>query len=223
MALGPHDFIDPNRLFPNSLNFIENSILEFLQVLFSTFPPKSNSFHYDENPELTEIAIEGRNTDNLISMDTRPKIVVYRGPVGWQNRGQGGGGFVGSANLSRLKRTYTDIQDGTVSINCFAREDLESERIASICSDSLKMFREVLQRSYGFLSIHGAQIGQRAMIRSDSRPELFVTPVIMSTQVTKNWKAQITDPILLRSILMNFVVKQGNIEVLSEEVLVEES
>ena len=208
MADGQRDLADPNHLFPDHLRFMENSVLGFYQALFSSFQPgKSPSyFHYDDLPEFTEIEIEGRGTDNLKNVDKRPKIVVARGPVGWQNRGQGGGGFVGSQNLSIGKQRFADITSGTVSVSCFSRNDLEADRIAGICSDSVKMFRPVLQR-LGFLTIHAAQIGQRGMVKSDAIPDLFVVPVVIQTEVTKNWNLEKVDPVQLRKIIVNLVTK----------------
>jgi hypothetical protein len=178
---------------------MENSMLQFLQILFSTFP--KDCFHYDSEDGLTDIKIEGRNTDNLKEIDTRPKIVVYRGPVAWENRGLGN--FVGSKNLSLENRGYTDVLNGSVSINCFSREPLEADRIANICFDSIKMFRSKLQQ-FGFLSIRSAQAGQRGMIKSDARTELFVTPVLVEVQITKNWQNTIVDPVKLRQVLIQF-------------------
>lgn len=203
MSQGLKSITDPNRLFPNSLRHLENSILEFYQALFSTFP--INMLHYDDAEDKTEIRIEGRHTDNLSNIDTRPKIVVVRGAVSWSGRGLGGSNFIGSANLSPLKRQYTDINVGTVGISCFSREDLEADRISQICFDSIQMFSPVLRKAFGFLSIHSAQVGQRGLVKSDSRPELFVSPVLIQVQVTRNWQSTITDPIKLRDILVQLI------------------
>lgn len=199
MADGPHNFINPNERFPDTLRFLENAVLQFLQILFSTFPPEPGCFHYDDNDDVRGIEIEGRSTDNLTKTDVRPKIVVYRGPVSWQNRGLGN--MVGSRNLSLASRTFTDIVDGTVSVNCFSRERLEADRIANICSDSIKMFREVLNK-FGFLSIRSTHVGQPGLIRADAVPVLWVVPVMIEAQVTKNWNKDIVDPVKLRQILI---------------------
>lgn len=194
-------FVDPKKMFPDSLRFMENSLLAFYQALFSTFP--KGEFHWDENKEESEIVIEGRSTDNLSDIDTRPKIVAARGSVNWSGRGQGGNNFVGSANLSQFKRNYADINSGVVGISCFSREDMESDRLAQICFDSVQMFAPVL-RKLGFLTIHAAQVGNRGMVKSDSRPELFVTPVVIRMDLTRNWSAEKTDPVKLREILLSF-------------------
>lgn len=187
---------------------MENSILSFYQALFSTFPKgvSPSVFHYDDSPELTEIEIEGRNTDNLKNVNKRPKIVVSRGPVAWEGRGRGGGNFVGSKNLSREIQTFADIDAGTIGVSCFSQEGLEADRIATICYNSVKMFRTVLQTA-GFLSIHAAQVGQRGLIKSDAKTGLFVVPVVIQTEITKNWRISQVDPVKLRKVIVQFVTK----------------
>jgi len=202
MATGPRDIIDPNKFFPNTLLFMENSLLAFLQALFSTFPQDTGCFHYNDSSDLTEIKIEGQGTDNLDSVDTRPKITVFRGNVGWNLAGINGS--VGSKNLSQLQVRHTAILSGTVGISCYAREDLEADRIANICASAVEAFSPVIRR-FGFLQVHTAQIGQRAQIGADSRPELFVTPVLIKAEVTKNWNREIVDPVLLRKVLIQYV------------------
>lgn len=208
MATGPTDFL--GQAFPETLRFMENTVLAFYQALFSTFP--EGSFRFDINSlngqtDTGEIKIEGRRTDNLKDVNTRPKIVVSRGPVSWQGRGQGGSGFVGSANLSPLSRSFTDILEGTVGVSCFSREELESDRIAQICFDSIRMFTQPLLRKTGITMIRSAQVGQRGVLKSDSRDDLFVTPVLIQMQITKNWNTDQTDPVKLREILIQFVTR----------------
>jgi hypothetical protein len=202
MATGQLDFIQPNKRFSNTFLFMERSITQFLQILFSTFEPQKGFYHYSDLPEETEIDIEGRRTENLKSIDTRPKIVVYRGPVSWENHSVGS--LVGSKNLSQYNRSFTDINSGTVSINCFSQEEQEADLLANICFDSIKMFRETIQK-FGFLSIRSAQAGQRGLIKSDAKDGLFVVPVIIEVEVTKNWQTSKVDPIKLRQILVQLM------------------
>lgn len=216
MAMGPRDFIDPNTFYPNTLRFMENSILAFLQALFSTFPARNHPhapqdfpcYHYDWSDAESEVSIEGQSTDNLNKVDSRPKIVVARGAVGFNRAGINN--YVGSANLQHLPRRYATILTGTVGISCFSREDMEADRLAMICADSIEMFSNVI-RKHGYLQIHTAQIGQRAMIMKDARPDLHVTPVLIKTEVTKNWTSRAVDPIRLRKYLLEFQVNPGGL------------
>jgi hypothetical protein len=195
--------LDPNKVFPDMLRFMENSMLEFLQVLFNSF--QQGCFHFEWDEQATELFIEGQNTDNLRTVDTgRPKIVVARGPVGWANASIGK--FVGSSNLSNLNRQYADINRGTVSINCFSREDMEADRIAEICYKAITMFRPVLQKA-GFLSINSVQIGQRGLIVKDARPEWTVVPVLVKMDITSNWSVVQTDSVKLRDIFKQFIMR----------------
>jgi len=200
------DIFDPNKRYPNTLRFMENSILGFLQAVFSRFPAGNDpkGFHWDADPEVTEIFIEGQNTDNLVNVDVRPKIVVARGPVSWNRTHIGN--FVGSKTTSMENRRYASIYSGTVGISCFSREDLEADHLAQLCFDMVEAFQFKLHK-YGFLSINSVQIGQRGLIRRDSRPELTVTPVLLKVQVTKEWKTFIVDPVKLREIFVQFIIK----------------
>lgn len=204
------DLIDPRILFSNSSRFMENSMIEFLQILFSTFP--KGNFHFERSKEDTDIQIEGRSTNNLEVADKRPKIVVARGPIAWQNRGIGN--FIGAASFGgRGGNKFADIEEGTVGISCFSREDLESDQIAQICFNAVKMSRPILQR-FGFLTIRSAQLGQRGLIRADANPELWVTPVLIQAQVTKNWTIEQSDPVKLREFLVSLLTgdKGGTIQ-----------
>lgn len=208
MAQGPRDYIDPNKYFPNSLLFMENSFLVFLQTLFSTFP--QGSFRYDDSPENTEIAIEGQNTDNLTSVDTRPKIVVARGSVRIDKSGINN--TVGSRNLSIGQRRISTIRSGTVGISCYSRNDLEADRLAEICADSIESLTDVI-RKFGFLEVRAAEIGQRAMIKADSVPDLFVTPVLVRAQVTKNYNREIVDPVKLRQFIFRYMIQPVGLQI----------
>lgn len=217
MALGPRDYIDPNNLYSDRLRFMENSILAFFQALFSTFPARGTTdidyscFHYDHyDVDKTEINIEGQSTDNLITTDNRPKIVVARGPVQFQQAGVNA--MIGSQNLSLQRQKHAIIMTGSVGISCYSREELEADRLAEICASSLEAFQPII-RKYGFLEIRTSQIGQRAMIKSDARPELFVTPVLLKTSITANWKREIMDPVVLRKIILQMQATPGNLTV----------
>lgn len=206
MASEKYDSVDPNKLYPNILLFMENSILAFLQAIFSAFPEGHNprTYHYDDRADVTEIDIEGQGTDNLKNVDFKPKITVARGPVSWANTHVNN--FVGSRNVSVDRRTYAAIDRGTVGVSCFSQNDLEADHIAHICYSSIRGFGPVLQR-LGYLSIKAAQIGQRGMIKSDAKPVLFVTPVLVQVEITSEWRARTLDPIKLRETLLELITK----------------
>lgn len=217
MAMGPRDYTNPNMFYSDRLRFMENSILAFLQALFSTFPKHGvtdipyNCFHYDhDDPTETEINIEGQSTDNLLTVDNRPKIVVARGAVTFQQPGVNA--FIGAQNLSLGSQRHAIIMAGSVGISCYSREELEADRLAEICASSIEAFQPII-RKYGFLEIRTSQIGQRAMIKGDARPELFVTPVLLKTSVTANWKREVVDPVALRKIILNIQAQPGNLNV----------
>jgi hypothetical protein len=204
MAQGPRDFTDPNYFYTDKLRFMENSVLSFLQILFATFPPGCMHYEHEQtDANITEIHIEGQGTDNLQVVDNRPKIVVARGPVQFQQAGMNA--MIGSANTSLLSQRHATIMAGSVGISCYSREELEADKIAEICASAIEAFQPII-RKYGFLEIRTAQIGQRAMIKSDSRPELYVTPVLLRTSVTANWNRSVIDPVKLRKYILEFKI-----------------
>lgn len=208
MVTGPKSFLDPSILNDGRLKLMENAVLGFLQGLFATFPPRgiagSIGLHYDhENVDNTEINIEGQYTDNLQTVDNRPKITVARGPVSFQQAGINAS--IGSQNLSLAKQRHAIIMAGSVGISCYSKEELESDRMAEICARSIEAFQPII-RQYGFLEIRTSQIGQRALVKSDSRSELFVTPVMLRTSVTAKWTREVVDPVKLRTIVTNIIL-----------------
>lgn len=205
MAEGLKDPNKPDLQFPNSLKFMENSFLSFLQAIFSSFPPDRNCFHFSDDPDKTEIKIEGQNTDNLKTVDTRPKIVVARGSVSVETSGINN--QVGSQNVSLQKRKYATIRSGTVGISCYSRSDIEADQIAEICADTIESLASVIRQACGFLEVRSLAIGQRAMIKSDAIPELFVTPVLIKVKLTKNYTVEITDPVKLRKIIYGYIIE----------------
>ena len=130
MADGKRDFRDPTKIYTEDSvgRFVENVVLSFYQELFSRLPAQQtpSAFHYDDVDEnATEVKIEGRATDNLKTVDTRPKIIVGRGSFQWQSRGIGGGIFIGGRDLSLEKQRHSDINTGSVNISAFERDVLE--------------------------------------------------------------------------------------------------
>lgn len=217
MAAGQIDITDPNKQygFGSRLRFMENSVLSFLQAIFGTFPADPNDpmsqFYYDhDDSSRSRIQIEGQSTDNLESVDQRPKIVVSRGPVQFMQASINAA--IGSKNLSLLSQKHSAIMTGSVGISCYSREDLEADSLAEICATAIEAFQPII-RKYGFLEIRANQIGQRALIRADARPELYVTPVLIKTSVTSNWKREVIDPVKLRKILLEYRVNPGNLTV----------
>lgn len=219
MALGPRSTINPNEFYRDRLRFMENTILAFLQAIFSQMPKQGEAtetvngpdgpslcwFHYDaDNPDDSEISIMGQSTDNLVTVDERPRITVARGPVQFQQAGINAS--IGSANLSLAKQRHAIIMAGSVGISCYSREQLEADRIAELCASSIEAFQPII-RKYGFLEIRASQIGQCALIKSDARPELFVTPVLIRASVTSNWTRQKVDPVKLRKIVQEFIIE----------------
>lgn len=214
MPDGPKDALTPFIYNGDKLRFMENAVLLFLQSLFGGLPsdgldpdagPEGFSLHYDEDVTKSRIDIRGQMAEGVENVDTRPLIIVARGAVNFVQASINAS--IGSANTSLARQRHAVIMSGSVGISCYSREQLEADRIAEICASSIEFFQPII-RKYGFLEIRSASIGQRALIKADSRADLFVTPVMVKASVTQNWTRTFADPVRLRKIFTEFVLQQ---------------
>jgi hypothetical protein len=177
---------------------IKNYCLEFLQIMYSD--PKARR-RWDQDEEKAEILIIDKYTFNLETVEKRPAIVASRGPVGWSKTS----GFRQMQHQDQMtdRRIYTDLIDGSVTLSCFAREGLESEAIATdvyewftMFQDAIRTrgsFRQVLDRM-GLFRVSSVSIGEEALVKSDGRPDLSVTPVVVRAMVQRRWMQEATAP-----------------------------
>jgi hypothetical protein len=60
------------------------------------------------------------------------------------------------------------------------------------------------------LVLQAQQVGKPALIKKDSRPELWVTPVLIKTSVTDNWTVTKTDPVKLKEVIVSVLPTISN-------------
>ena len=160
--------------------------LEFLQVMHSEDGPGTDRI-WTEDPQQSEIMIVDKYTFNLDDVNVRPAIVANRGPQRWGN----------SSGISQLqemdprtaKRIHTDLINGSVIFNCFAKDGIEAETIAGNVFDWFRVFRIPLRKS-GFFKIDSAMIGEEALVKSDSTPDLSVVPVQVNASIQVRWSIE---------------------------------
>jgi hypothetical protein len=174
-------------------NVIKNFALEICQLLFYDGNPLR--YCWNPNQEKTEITIVDKHSFNLDQVNVRPAIVANRGPLGWANSS----GFrqMQEINMRTDRRTYTDLARGGVILSCFSKEGLEAEDIAGYIWESFKALRDVLRKlakqgsiaphHLGFFRIDATSMGEEALIKSDSRPEISVVPISIVAQVQRRW------------------------------------
>ena len=196
-SLAPRSMRDSSRELRGP-QVIKNYCLEFLQIMYSD--PKARR-HWDADESKTDILIIDKYTFNLEAVEKRSAIVASRGPVAWSKTS----GFrqMQEQDMQTDRRIYTDLIDGSVTLSCFSREGLESEAIATDVfewftefQDALRArgsFRQLLDRM-GLFRVSSVSIGEEALVKSDGRPDLSVTPVMVRAMVQRRWMQSATAP-----------------------------
>lgn len=175
---------------------IKNFALETCQILFAEGNP--TGLHWDANQEKSHITIVDKHSFDLEAVGTTPTIVANRGPQGWMRTS----GFrqMQSMDLRTDRRTYTDLVRGGVILSCFSRHGLEAEDLAGYLFESFQVFRDVLRKiakegtlvphHLGFFKIEASNMGEEALVQSNSRPEISVVPVAIQASVQRRYAVQ---------------------------------
>jgi len=172
---------------------IKNYVLEVAQLLFYEGNPMG--FIWDTNQEKTQITIVDKYSFNLSQVGTTPTLVANRGPLGWSNTS----GFrqLQSLDMRNDARTHIDLVRGSAILSCFSRHGLEAEDLAGYMFEAFRTLRDVLRKiarrgimvpnHLGFFKIEATNMGEEALVKSDSRPDISVVPVSIMALVTRRW------------------------------------
>lgn len=186
---------DESRRYGYSFQIIKNYALEICQLLFSD--PQSR-YVWDINQEKTQITICDKHAFNLDQVNQQPCIVASRGPIAWMNTS----GFQQRQGLDWRtgRETFTDLQRGGVTLSCFSKVGEEAEEIAGFLFESFQMLRPILRKigaqgrmvpnHLGFFRIQAATMGEEALVKSNSAPEMSVVPVAISANVQRRWSVE---------------------------------
>lgn len=173
---------------------IKNMALETCQLLFSD-PDNPFGYLWDRDESKTQIMVVDKHAFNLDQVGTKPAIVANRGPLLFLKTS----GFqqLQSLDMRTDKRTYTDLVRGAVILSCFSRQGLEAEDLAGYIWASFQAFRHVLRKiasrgimvpnHLGFFKIEATNMGEEALVKSDSRTEISVVPVAVQAHVQRRW------------------------------------
>lgn len=184
---------DPERRYVRPHQVIKGYALEVAQLLFYEGGPLG--YCWDPDQEKTQITIVDKYSFNLDQVGTKPTIVANRGPIQWANSS----GFrqLQSENIQTGERVYTDLVRGSAVLSCFARQGVEAEDIAGYLFESFQALRDVLRKiarqgsmvphHLGFFKIEATNMGEEALVKSDSRAEISVVPVAISATVQRRW------------------------------------
>ena len=161
-------------------------ILQFLQKVFSQ--PKlyndNNEYQWNQDTKVSRIHISDSNIENLMIVEQKPSIIVTRGNMQWQ------GGAIDSflnRNLSG-NRDYKDLMSVDMTINCFSREGLETEFIASLVFQLLTLFKQDIRSEYSLHRMEVLGLGAESIIQSDSKIDLIAVPIFIRLMWSEEWK-----------------------------------
>jgi len=184
---------DSTRRYQRPHQVIKNYALEVVQLMFSEGNPLDICWLPDQSE--TKIHIVDKYSFNLDQVSKNPAVVANRGPMAWAK----GSGFrqVQSIDMRTDRRVHTDLIRGSVVLSCFSRMGLEAEDIAGYIFEGFQEIRDVLRKMasrgimvsshLGYFKIEATSMGEEALVKSDSRPELSVVPVAIEVMVQRRW------------------------------------
>lgn len=197
---------DPERRYVQPHEVIKGYALEVCQLLFSDGPFGKL---WDPDQEKTQITIVDKYSFNLDQVGSKPAIVANRGPVQWQKAS--GLRQMQEQDMRTGKRTYIDLVRGSAVLSCFAKEGIDAERIAGHLFSAFQKLRDVLRKiarpgimvphHLGFFTIEATNMGEEALVKSDSRPEISVVPVAIMATVQQRWSVTPQDARKLQGVI----------------------
>lgn len=200
----PRSFRDGRQI--RTLDLIKIRCLEFLQDMFKTWP---GDFKWDPDPEKTGILIIDKYAFNLAAVAKRPGIVTSRGPM---RTGQSAGfRQVQDFDQQSGRRTRTGLVDGSVMLSVYAR-GAEAETLAGFVYEWFLDFQEALIEGgsfrtpldrRGLFRISSVSVGEEALVKSDSAPDLSVVPVLVRAMVQRR-SLIVQDALKLKNITVSF-------------------
>ena len=186
---------------------IKNYALEVCQLLFAD-PANPTGLVWNIEEEKSQIRVCDKHAFNLDNVGTNPAIVANRGPQAWAKTS----GFrqMQAMDMRTDTRTYIDLVRGSVILSCFSRQGLEAEDLAGFLFESFQVFRDVLRKiarrgiivphHLGFFRIEASSMGEEALVKSDSRPDISVVPVAIQATVQRRYSVEPTNSKKLQNI-----------------------
>ena len=199
---------DETRRYRRPHEVIKNYALEVAQLMF--YEGNQLGFCWDPDQSKSQIIIVDKYSFNLDQVASTPAIVANRGPMAWSQTS----GFrqMQSIDMRTDKRTHTDIVRGSVVLSCFSRMGLEAEDIAGYLFEGFQQVRDVLRKiasrgimvpsHLGYFKIEATNMGEEALVKSDSRNELSVVPVALQVMVQRRWAVTPRDGRKLQDVIV---------------------
>lgn len=199
---------EPNGLFPDSsfkhspLTQVRSLFVRFAQGLFGAMP--HGQWKWLPDLQDTEIVISDENPVRTDTIGKRPAISFTRGPVQFYSLGMDDRMEYDLETGAKVKSV---LVPGTMSVNCCARNDIESEVIAWVFSEQLWMNRELLMAA-GFFEIGrqpslGAPSPAGSIVSGDNGHEWYCTTVQCPFQFYRTSQATPLNKRIVRNISMS--------------------
>lgn len=145
--------------------------LIWLQGLFKSRP--YGHYHWEDNPDETEVVITDQFPSSGPSTNRRPLIVTSRGPAMWSGTSVD---RVMEQDLLGRRKVYTDLMGSSMTISVIAREGLEAQNIAYMIFRMIPVFAPQLLR-LGRMHMLGNNVQltpetpHNALVQGSSTPE----------------------------------------------------
>jgi len=175
--------------FPGSFKYtpitaLRNLFVGFCQGLFNAAPP--GQYHWEEDPQTTEIIIQDEATVKEEVMQKRPLITITRGPM--QAYGFGFDDLLQyDADIDR--KTKSILVPGTMTINCCSKVQLEAEDLAWVVFEHIWLLRDLLIRAglfdTGRNNTLGAPSPAGSIVADDGGNEWICVPVSVPFQFVR--------------------------------------
>lgn len=179
----------PTTFFPGSFKYtpltaLRNLFVGFCQGLFNAAPP--GQYHWDEDPQTTEIIIQDEATVKEEVLQKRPLITITRGPM--QAYGFGLDDMLQyDADIDR--KTKSILVPGTMTINCCSRVQLEAEDLAWVVFEHIWLLRDLLIKAGLFDTGRNNTLGSPSpagsIIADDGGDEWICVPVSVPFQFVR--------------------------------------
>jgi hypothetical protein len=168
-------------------DYTKDAILGVLQEFFS-IEKNAGEFLWHADIKQSKILIADKYTINLEDVEKKPSIVVIRGAQSWGRRGIDQlQGWEGPNTGSR----HTDIVLGTFNCTCMSANGLEAESLADTVFAFFSFFRKALrEKVHALQDLQGVSLGEELVAVTDSKHDVSVVPVTVSTAFQWSWLVQ---------------------------------
>lgn len=180
------------------LYYFTRVFLLFLQGLFEQF--ETGYFKWSSNEELTEIVITDQVPIPRNKVEQKPQLVTMRGPAQFANLTLD---QMRSVNPRSGEKERTDLITCTMTINCIAKNGVESQRLAWIVMRHIRTFKRTLQHAGMHKVGDEIQMGPESppgSFVSESDPEWVLIPVFCPFFFQWTERDRPLDALLLRNI-----------------------